>query len=347
MQRYFRTHILSNTPLKGYYRYRDEFQVYPIESDALKCPVARHYPMYLEYSVDVPNNVSSKHLSIETLNKEKEIVRLLSVFTTFRFFYYTGDRDQWGCMIPPIPYDELTLEQQKLYLSQTSFWIQAVVRTKYLPHEIEINGLSNLSCAAVECGKDVDSYYAYINDDPIMQYYWLTQPKIIVSPVLTECLYAYYTLPDRHKKLVRSSIYLAYDGLEVKTAHKALGYLSVVSALEGLTKVLKYAHPERRSNGKLNYPKKQKVFSRMLQEYFSNAVGDIEQYNDAYITRCSIAHDNAIFAFDYGLLLDEMDMRPSEDWHKQYIVERLYRYVLTNMMLDVDRKNWTDENDMA
>lgn len=222
MHRYFRTHILSNTPLNGDYHYKDEFQIYPIESDALKYPVARHYAMYLEYSVNTPSDVSARQLSIETINKEKEIVRLLSVFTTFHFFYYTGDRSQWGCMIPQIPYDGFTPEQQELYFSQTSFWTQAVVRTKYLPHEIEINGLSNLSCAAVECGKDVDSYFAYINDDPIMQYYWLTQPKIILSPVLTECLYAYYMLPEKHKKIVRSSIYLAYDGLEVKTAHKAL-----------------------------------------------------------------------------------------------------------------------------
>ncbi len=79
----------------------------------------------------------------------------------------------------------------------------------------------------------------------------------------------------------------------------------------------------------------------MLQEYFSDE--DVEQYNEVYITRCNITHDNAIFAFDYGLILDEMDMRPCEDWHKQYIVERLYRSVLTNMMFDEDKKDWVKE----
>lgn len=344
MLRYFRTHILSNTPLNGYYRFKDEFQIYPIESDALKCSAARHYPMYLEYSVDVSGDVSERQLSIETINKEKEIVCLLSVFNAFYFFYYTGDRSQWGCMIPPVPYTNLTSEQQTLFLSQTSFWTQGVVRTKYLSYEIEIKGLSNLSCPIVERGRDLDSYFAYINDDPVLSYYWLTSPRIIISPVLTECIDAYYTLSSIHKDIVRPSIYLAYDGLEVKKAHKALGYLSIVSALEGLTKVLEYAYPEKRPNGRLNYPKKQEVFSRMLQTYFSNADGDIEQYNEIYTTRCNIAHDNAIFAFDYGLILDEMDMRPFEDWHKQYIVERLYRSVLTNMMLDVDKKGWINEN---
>lgn len=69
MRRYFRTIILSKTPLQSVYRYKNRFQIYPIESDAIASIYARHYPLYLEYSVDVATNITDKELSVITLLK--------------------------------------------------------------------------------------------------------------------------------------------------------------------------------------------------------------------------------------------------------------------------------------
>lgn len=346
MRRYFRTHILCNTPLKGYYRYEDQFQLLPLETDALYSPYASHYPMYLEYSVDVESDITNENLSVVTLNKEKEIVRLLSVFNTFHFFYYTGRNEQWAAIAPALPYADLTLEQKKLYDSQISFWTCATVKTKYLAHEIEIDSLSQPQCKVVERGKDVETYFEFVNDDRITQTFWMSPPRIVLSLVLTPCLNAYYALSEKHRQIVRSSIYLACDGLDVKSAHKALGYLSIVSALEGLTKLLKEAYPTITSKGKLLYPRKEEVFCNMLKSYFSAADEDIEQYRELYRIRCDVTHDNAMFALDYGVILDETDMRPSEDWYKQIRIERLYRTVLTNMMLDTKRTEWIEESEI-
>lgn len=340
MKRFFRTHILCNTPLTGYFRYMDDFQIYPIEKDALISPYASHFPLYLEYSVDVNNDINEEQLSVVTLNKEKEIVRLLSVFTTFHFFYYTGLDNQWACILPTLSYERLSVEKRQVYDNQVSSWTCAAAKTKYLAHEVEISSLSNPTCKKVEKGLDVNSYFEFLHDDPVTQSFGLSEPRIVISPVLSQCIDAYYSLIGLHRQIVRSSLYLACDGLEVKSAHKALGYLSVVSALEGLTKLLQEAYPILSSNGKKVYPRKEDVFCNMLKHYFSNADMDIEQYRELYKIRCDVTHDNSMFALDYGVILDENDLRPSEDWYKQLKIERLYRNVLTNMMLDTKRNNW-------
>lgn len=339
MRRYFRTHIICRVPLKGYFRYLDQFQIYPIEDDALPLhSIPDHYPMYLEYSVDVEDNISDVNLDVRTLNKEKEIVNLLSVFTAYRFFYYTGSRNQWACIVPPISWEKLSAEQQNLYLSQQCCWTQATIKTKYLPYEIEIKHLSALSWPIIEQWSNSKSYFAKIHDDFVLQKCLNINSYIILPPSLTQCLSIYYSLPNFQQKQLQSSIYLACDGLDIKYEHKALRYLSLVSALEGLTKLFKYAYPKQKSKGK--YPSKSDVFLRLLKDNLSSDICDIEQYKDIYKFRCDVTHDNTLFALDYGVILDENNMRPYEDWFLQHKAESLFRSVLTNILLNGKKEEW-------
>lgn len=343
MRRYFRTLILSKTQLGSVFRYEDRFQIYPIESDALKCPFAKHYPLYLEYSVDVDESLNGDALEVITLNEEKEIVRLLTLFTSFYFFYYTGHLDRWGVFLPPIPLEALSKEQQNTYFNQISGWTVACVSTKYHKNECEIKKLTDVSYPKMKFVSDTYKYFhLYAEDivmDEVINQFGL-QKKMIFPETIHNCLDAYYSLTPIQKKIICSAIYLSYDGLEILVAHKALGYLAIAAALEGLTKLFKDSYPELTKNDRYKYPNKENCFVKMLSEYHADSEDYIARYHTFYKTRCDITHDNLLFTFDYGVTLDENNSNPSNEWFTTFELLSCLRIVLTNLLLEKNKLSW-------
>ena len=53
MRRFYRRIIFSKTPLKTQYKYRDIFQILPIDSKVAPTnPYAEDFPLFLEYYID-------------------------------------------------------------------------------------------------------------------------------------------------------------------------------------------------------------------------------------------------------------------------------------------------------
>ena len=337
MIRYFRTIILSKTPLQSVYRYKNRFQIYPIESDAISSYYAKHSPLYLEYSVNVSSNISPQDLCVATLNEEKEIVRLLSVFSTFHFFFYTQDKDRWGIMIPAIPFEQLSTVQQDHFRNQISSCTASVVQTKYHKHEVEIEKLTDVQYPKIDFAKNTEDYFRYCIDDPVIKEIAAINGynfRLIFPNTINQCFDSFYSLSGKHKQIILSSIYLAYDGEDIKTSHKALGFLAALSAIEGLTKLFKDSLPKQNDKGKFVYPKKQELFIKLLSNFYSSHEDDILQYNELYKIRCDITHDNILFALDYGLTLDEENMSPSKDWLKINNTLILFRSIINKILLD-------------
>lgn len=101
--------IFSHVPLEGCFRYKDIFQIFPLEnkdaSNLQSC--AYHYPIVIEYFFDTPdtefmpvckNSSIKSPIPVEVTNasvankKLKEILALLSVFTNYRFFDYDAEQ---------------------------------------------------------------------------------------------------------------------------------------------------------------------------------------------------------------------------------------------------------------
>ena len=343
MRRYFRTLVLCKTPLEVVFRYKDLFQIYPIENDALINNSAKHHPLYLEYCVNVPFDISKVDLAVESLNQEKEIVRLLSLFSTFRFFFYTGDSDRWGIMTPPLPFCDLTKEQQERFVNQISSWTISVIQTKYHKYEVEIPCLTDVPFKEMVFAPDIEKYFKYCVEDDITKQIAASngyQMKILFPTSLNECLDVYYALPLAYKKIFRSAIYLANDGMDIRTSHKALGFFAIAAALEGLTKLFEEAYPITEKSGHIKYPKKKQCFINLLTNYYSAHEYDVFQYEKLYETRCDVAHENKLFTLDYGLTLDEDNFNPSEEWFKTNNLLICFRTVLTNLLLNTERKGW-------
>ena len=344
MTRYFKTIILSISPLRNYYRYRDSFQIYPIESDALYGEYAEHTPLYLEYSVDVPENISDIDLSVATLNKENEILNLLTTFTSFHLFCYTGYDDRWGFMMPSISYEKLSEEQKEIWNTQLSSWTQAAVKTKYFIREIEIKHLSDsLEFQKMPLIEMSEGYFVKVREDEVIRKIAAANglETIVRFPsTIDQCFDAYYQLSDKHKQIVTSSIYLACEGIDVQRKYKALGFLAIASALEGLTKLLKTSLPKQKQNGKVEYEKKKILFKQLMSQYYSDKDYLQNIYEKLYNIRCGITHENELFILDYGVTLDEDNLQPSVDWLNLMNLTIMFRTVVTNLLTDTKRTNW-------
>ena len=124
MRRFYRRIIFSKTPLKTQYKYRDIFQILPIDSKVAPTnPYAEDFPLFLEYYIDFEEDETTEKIDIFTEvaiqeKKEFEIVNLLSVLTNHRFFKYQTDRNSWAITTPNVDYDKLGEEVRNLYNNQ-------------------------------------------------------------------------------------------------------------------------------------------------------------------------------------------------------------------------------------
>jgi hypothetical protein len=92
MKKYYKALVFSNSILKTSFRFEDKFQILPIDMEGKpKSPYARHFPMFLEYTIDYQNDEPTDFflLGAVKINKEKEILNLLSCLTNHRFFNIT------------------------------------------------------------------------------------------------------------------------------------------------------------------------------------------------------------------------------------------------------------------
>ncbi len=98
--------IFVNSPFRGYYRYQDKFQIYPLDP-TLRGVTNLHRPLCIEFCYD-PNAIridESKPKQICISDYENSIVReylsLLSVFTQYNFYLYDSDQ----CWFFPLSQD--------------------------------------------------------------------------------------------------------------------------------------------------------------------------------------------------------------------------------------------------
>lgn len=96
---YDRRLALSGIPVKGWYRYKDLFQILPVDDDAPQPPaILDHHPFIIEYrfEIDETPKVNPEGKDVpqwvinidDSLNTLKEILLLLTVFSHDRIFTY-------------------------------------------------------------------------------------------------------------------------------------------------------------------------------------------------------------------------------------------------------------------
>jgi hypothetical protein len=342
------------TPLKTCFRYKDEFQLIPIDSKfAPVSPYAQHFPLFLEYYIDIESDCSKS--SSETVlyemtarqNKETELTNILSVLSNHRFFKYQSNRNEWAVMTPCIKIEYLTKEQQDRFNNQYSSWVIGGYVYPNLKNELHIDTLSKTNFPPTTF---ISPYYQYFTDNPIEN----EDGKIRFPETIISCLDSYYSLSDKTKQKVKSCIYLACDGIDIVDQKRSLAFLSYVSAIEGLTgleiaddeitfecnncKAIKESPYHCTKCGKPIWGIKTK-FVEFLAKFVAGSEKSIQTYKEIYNIRCKITHQNQLFTGDYDMSLDESKLAlEHKDWMMRLKTLQLFRISLSNWLRYPDKK---------
>lgn len=345
MRKFYRTIIFSKTPLKSQFRYRDRFQIFPVDSkNAPTNPYSKHFPLFLEYYIDFDENENPKDLDIfDDLSAQQvieyEIGNILSVLSNHRFFKYKNDSDQWAMMTPNIGFENLTKEQKEIFNNQFSSWTIRGYTFPGLGKELDIKEFTEQKYPATSL---VSPYFNYFTNDPIENH----KGEIVFPETIKICLDNYYSLTPKISRKVNSSVSLICDGIDISDNKRSLAFLSYVSAIESFVglefsdkevkfecnscKTLVNSPYDCPDCGRPIWGIKTK-FKEFLKKFVAGSKKSVETYNKIYNLRCSIAHQGQLFIGDYEFSFENMEKKEN-DWLMKLQTLQLARLSLTNWL---------------
>ncbi len=278
--------FFTDIPYKGYYKYRDQFLIYPaaIELEGY----INHIPTIIEFSVeeakpefyelpDLPLGVRQPVRQSFVQNQYNqhrfnEILRLLSLLTNYYHFTYTPS-NSWFVEIEPEP----------------SFppikWGQAMTP------DIDENDCKPANKEVEE--RDSVKYYG---DNFIQKKsHFVTYPDSI-----EQLLDKYYKLPGPHKCALYKSIKLFNQGLELKHKMPSMAIVAFISAIENVITYDNTGKPEDTCQcGEIKYGVTRK-FKTFVGNYIAaESNTQRKKYvNDIYNLRSKIVHAGGLHVGD-------------------------------------------------
>lgn len=345
MRKFYRRIVFSKTPLKSQFRYRDRFQILPIDSEiAPLSPYSKHIPLLLEYYIDFDDKQNPKEIDIfDDLSAqhviEFEILNILSVLSNHRFFRYSNVVSQWAMLAPDTEFKNLNQEQKDSYNNQYSSWTVGGYVYPGLREEMEIKEFTDKKYPETPL---VSPYFTYFTQDPVEN----PKGEILFPETIYSCLDNYYLLSAKTLKKIKSSVALVCDGMDISDSKRSLAFLSFVSAIEALVGL---EFSDKKIEFQCNSCKSIKIspyhcldcgqpiwgikakFKEFLKKFVAESKSSVATYNKIYNLRCKIAHQGQLFIGDYELSLKNMDKKEN-DWLMQLKTLQLVRLSLTNWL---------------
>ncbi len=302
----------TKTPLMGYYRFGDYFQIYPFNSkNGPTSKNAKHFPCIIELTfqdseIKKVEPFNSKkmdemlsRITVQT-NKLIEITNLLSVVSNYRFFHYRHLEGQWSIPIPDIITDEVN--------NIKSLWTTNLFYYPQISKEFYINEFSQVKISNIPLF-DKQIYYFYKPEES-------TEKTINFPTDINEVIKNYKNLNHKDKIVCDSAIFLFCNGLDIYDNMKSLSFLSIVSSIETLVnyeylgekiefecgdcKTIKYSGRHCHKCGRPIWGVSAK-FREFLFKYVSDKKEAKKMYTKIYELRSKIAHtDYLINGENYG-----------------------------------------------
>ena len=345
MKKFYRTIIYTKTPLKSQFRYKDKFQILPIDTEnAPSSPYNKHFPIFLEYYIEFDKNENPKNIDFfEDLTAQQvvefEIINLLSVLSNHRFFKYNYNNHQWAVVTPNAGFESLKEKEKELFDNQYSSWTIGVYRYPGLAKDLIIENFSEKKFKDTPL---ISPYYKYFTENPIES----EQKEITFPETINSSLENYYKLSKKTYKKVKSAISLICDGIDISDYKRSLAFLSFTSAIEALVslehsdKEIKFEcpHCKRIEESPYNCPKCGKPiwgikakFKEFLKKFVAGSDESAEKYNKIYNIRSKITHQGQLFISDYEFSLDNLEKKEN-DYIMKLETLQLARLSLTNWL---------------
>jgi len=344
-QKFYRNIIFSKTPLTGYFRFKDQFQIYPCDfANAPKSKHASDIPMIIEYWVDEDENpeVSEDFESIKEfiatttnqVNKLNSITRLLTAITNHRIHNYSDTELKWGIPLPD------NTEDEKVNNS-TSSLIMGLYYYPNIGSDLKIDKFSDERHKRIE----LVSHKLYYTNDPFDD----KNKEIKFPDSIYIILEKYFSLDLNSKKIIDSICHLTCNGVDLKTKMKSISFISFVSSIETLVnfeykdqkdaiefechdcQTIKSSPIVCHKCGRPIWGVKAK-FKRFLKTYVASSEDAQTKFNRIYNLRSNIVHNGMLLLGD-----EQMDWAKSNKADSQFMTHletmQLARLSLVNWLL--------------
>lgn len=349
MKKYYRSIYFTETPLKKKYRYKDIFQIIPIDSKiAPKCPYALHFPLYLEYFIELPEE-DFKSINSDVIDElairssiERGFLELLTCFSNHSFIKYENV-NFWGIISPAIKFEELDEKANKLYNNQYSSWVIGSYIYPGLYNELQINNLTETEI------EDVIKipYYEYFTNDPLED----INREITFPDTLDICIENYFNLKVDYQNKVKSAIRLINNGLSISKTMRSIAFLSYVSSIETMVSIemddetiefCKACKTLKKSIHTCNVCGSpiwgvRKKFAEYLKKYVAGSISSQRKYKKIYDLRSKIAHNGHLFLSDIDNTFDDMVIK-NKEWLMNLETLQLARLNIVNWIRDPENK---------
>jgi hypothetical protein len=209
----------SRVPLEGYFKYKDEFFVYPWIKEPQVPYFTADHPIIIEMSLDNLEivNIENEWSEVSQYADEKslEIMRLLSTLSTYRFYHYHVS-NAWV-----IPYEDHTFQKPSVF-GQLSY------RAKNIEEKVDVN--------------DFDEINLIEHSEYFTQY----APRLSTKPVsfpdsMSYLLDLYYSFENEKKTYFNSASTLFVNGVELKDHYLTLS-LAVIALVTSLETLISFEH---------------------------------------------------------------------------------------------------------
>lgn len=319
----------TKTPLNGYFRFGNYFQVYPfISENSPKNKNAEHFPCIIELTFQdseikklQPFNLKNvdemiSRTTVQT-NKLIEITNLLSVISNYRFFHYRHIEGHWSMPMPEVITEEIN--------NMKSVWANSLFYYPEIAKEFAITEFSQLNIPTIPLfGKNIYYYY-----EPLES----IEKTINFPSDINEVIKNYLKLNPKDKVVCDSAIHLFCNGLDIFDKMKSLSFLSIVSSVETLVnyefindkieyecndcKTLKSSGRNCNKCGRPIWGVTAK-FKEFLCKYISDKKEAKQMYSKIYDLRSKIAHTEYLIngenygSWDFNDKTEELSRRHLE-----------------------------------
>ena len=288
--------------LRGCFRYKDLFQIYPYDKlfpPKLQNPAPEDYLAVIEYSFECNDFYQEAHRQ-RFLYLENLLSLLTSLLNGVLFQYKMG-ACCWGV--------SSDMYQSSDTKDLTSRWVfpfimyEGILQNRTIQDFTDVSNLNNLTSYS-----STDYYLEFCGKSDITHY----------PDDLIDVLDAFYNLSINNQQLYLHNLRLATDGLEIISDKLALGELAVFSAIEGFANLESEIKDLSRS----------KRFCEYLKKYVDIDKEDI--YKKLYCHRGEITHEGKLSMSEFQMDWDVCDFHEKE-WTLTLI--QFYRIALNNMLL--------------
>ncbi len=350
LKKFYRTIIFSKTPLKGLYRYKDEFQIYPLNlKNAPNQSNVSDIPLIIEFWYDTKDNAKVTVFDYQNLNEWAseastqlnrliQITNLLSVISNYRFFYYRVVDAKWTKYFP----DDVNDSNRDEINNSPSQWSLVNYYYPGISEDLQISEFAKPDFPQVKFYEQ--NFYYYYN--PVEN----IQKPITLPHTINLILERYFSLNNKERNVVDSAIYQICNALDLFSTMKSLSFFSAVSSIETLVnyefrdEILEYECDQCKSLksssricqkcGKPTWGVGAK-FREFLFKYVSKQKDAKKFYNSIYDIRSKITHTEYLLhgenfmSFDLTDKTKEINLR-----HLEAI--QLSRRSLVNWLLKKD-----------